>query len=192
MNANKTLVHAFVLQPNGLRVGPRQEERITKAADLNNDGQVSYATEVGGAGSYVRNQYVRPGANPCQGPRLQPGLRPEDVVRALEARKAVITTIVSQFADQTFDQGRATGTPANYFGGFFDASKRTIKDEIEEIAGKMGTAGKLDQLRKMIEATPRNADGKIDFKIWDAVLFGRLQAELGVQKWNLYGRMSDC
>ncbi|MBK6686197.1 MAG: hypothetical protein IPG45_17120 [Deltaproteobacteria bacterium] len=176
----RVFTQAIIQSVGGLeRLNEAQQKRLDRAIDVDGNGQVSYLEEFGGASAFISSNYSQ--RNPCQGQRLAPGVSAEGVVKGLEQRKAAISAIAAQFADQTFDQGRATGTTARYFGGFFNSSTRTLKDEIRDIAHKMRGFGQLEQLQALVDATPRNDAGKIDFKIWDAHLYGALQAKLGVQ-----------
>lgn len=176
----RVFTQAIIQSVRGLeRLSEAQQKRMDRAIDVDGNGQVSYLEEFGGASAFISSNYAE--RNPRRGQRLAPGVSAEGVVRGMEQRKAVIATIADQFADQTFDQGRATGTSGLYFGGFFSSATRTLKDEIRDIAHKMRGFGQLEQLQALVDATPRNEAGKIDFKIWDAHLYAALQVKLGVQ-----------
>lgn len=181
---------AIIQEVRGLeRLGEKQRRKMDRALDVDGDGQVSYLAEYGGATTYIRANYARhDGAN---GLRLLPGVRPNEVVADLGARKRAIVGIADQFADQTFAAGRASGARALYFGGFFDSNVRTLKDEIREVAHRLPSMALLKKLRSIVDATPRNAEGKIDFQLWDAHLFTALQEQLGVRPWGrlLHGSM---
>lgn len=180
VDQKRVFTQSIIQSVRGLeRLTEAQQRRMDRAIDVDGNGKVSYLEEFGGASAFVSSNYAE--RNPCQGQRLAPGVSAEAVLQGLERRKASIAAIAGEFADQTFDQGQATGTPARYFGGFFNGATRTLKDEIRDIAHKLRGFGQLEQLQALVAAAPRNDAGKIDFKVWDDHLYDALQAKLGVQ-----------
>jgi hypothetical protein len=159
-------------------LGVRQTRALEKAMDVDGNGQVSYLPEYGSAHSFVSGNYVQ--SRTYTVTELKPGVAAKDVVAGLQRRKDLIKGIASAFVDKTFEQGRKDGDTTIYFGGFFDASKRTLKDEIREIAQGLRTFAQLSQLSEIIEAAPRNDAGKITFATWDNVVVPALR-DMGVQ-----------
>lgn len=179
-NTTNPLATSLIQSVRGLDgATPSQAGALTRAMDVDGDGAISYLAEFGGASSYVAHNYTT--TSPCGPRQLAPNTSVDAVVAGLEARKASIAAIADQFVDMSFEEARRSGASARYFGGFFDASVRTLKDEVRDVAHKLRNPGQLDELKAIVAEMPRDAAGKITFETWDTQLFPRLQADLGAK-----------